>query len=134
MSRLTPAYAVALLLLAACASPGALPVAGGAQAASAGPVQTVGSLHVEPFEIVYGRRKGKETPLPVRVWQRGFKGQYVADNRCAGVSVTLLKYDPRNASIWSVDAKHARRQDCLVAFSGTGGPRGTNYLRIRILR
>ena len=75
MSRKAPALAVALLMLAACSSPGGPLPSEGRQASSndGGPNASVRALHVEPFEIVYSRRH-RRPPQPVRVWQKGYRG------------------------------------------------------------
>lgn len=134
MSRLAPALTVALLALPACAAQGAAPLPQGPAVAGASVTQTVGSLHVEPREIIYTRHRSKGVVQPVRVWQGGYRGEYTAKNKCAGVIVRLGRYTDGNASIWNVAAKHAYVQSCDIVFTGTGGPRGRNYLRVKILR
>ncbi len=134
LSKIATALAVALLALtAACAAPGAAPPLAGTSVSQGVDAGFTRVLHVEPFEIVYSRRK-KGPAQPVRVWQKGFNGIYVVNNYCAGVTVSLQKYTDHNASIWNVRAKTARPQDCFVTFVGSGGPRGTNSLHIKMLR
>ncbi len=135
MSKIATALAVALLALtAACAAPGAAPpLATGTSVSQGVDAGFTRALHVEPFEIVYSRHK-QGPAQAVRVWQKGFTGTYIANNKCAGVTVTLQKYTDRNASIWNVRAKTTRQQDCDVSFVGSGGPRGTNSLHIKMLR
>jgi hypothetical protein len=134
MSRLAPALAVALLALPACAAQRAAPLPEAPAVAGRSATQDARSLHVEPREIVYTRRRRKGVVQPVRVWQQRYHGEYTASNRCAGITVTLGRYTERDGSIWNVAARHAQVQSCVVVFTGSGGPRGTNYLHIKILR
>lgn len=134
MSKLATALAVALLALtAACAAPGSAPPLAGTSVSQGVDAGFTRVLHIEPFEIIYSRRK-KGPAQAVRVWQKGYAGSYTENNQCANVTVTLEKYTDRNASIWNVRAKTTRQQDCYVTFVGSGGPRGTNSLHIKMLR
>lgn len=135
MSRLAPALAVALLAFPACAARGSAPLPEAPMVAGPSSVtQAMGSLQVEPREMVYTRRRSKGVLQPVRVWQAGYRGAYAAKNKCSGIVVTLGRYTERDASIWNVAAKHAYVQSCVIVFTGSGGPRGRNSLHISILR
>jgi hypothetical protein len=133
MLRNVMAFVVASIALTACALPSGSFVSPSQAVPPAGVRRLVGALNIEPFEIVFSRRKFVSPPL-VRVWQRGFRGRYVSMNQCTGVTVTLEKYAQRNASVWTIRLSHPRPQSCAVKFTGTGGPRGTNYLQLKILR
>jgi hypothetical protein len=126
------AFVLTCVALSACAvSGGSLVPASSPSAVAVS--RSVGSLNVEPFAIVFSGRKAAPSQL-VRVWQRGYRGRYVASNRCVGVTVALRKYTQRDASLWDVSLNRTRRETCSVKFSGSGGHRGTNYLQIKILQ
>jgi hypothetical protein len=134
MSRLAPALAVVCLALAACASPASSVLPSGPHTASTRTAPFGGSLHIEPFQIVFSRDKGPAQT--VRVWQHGFFGRYTASNLCTGIDVSLKQYVEHVGSIWEVQVKHHRGgpENCAIVFSGTGGHRGKNSLYVSILR
>ena len=124
---------MACVALSACAAPNGPFVSAGSPLSRPAVARSVGPLTVEPFEIVFSHRKAAQPQL-VRVWQRGYRGHYVAANRCMGVVVVLQRYTQHNASLWNVQPIRWRPDACTVKFSGTRGPRGTNYLQVKILR
>ena len=124
---------MACVALSACALPSGPFVSAGSPPSPAAVARSVGALNIEPFEIGFSHRKASQPQL-VRVWQRGYRGHYVANAQCMGVVVVLQEYMQHNASLWSVRPIRVRPEVCTVKFSGTHGPRGTNYLQIKILR
>jgi hypothetical protein len=129
------ALVMACVALSACALPSGpmVSASAGLPPSPAAVPRSIGALNIEPFEIVFSHRKAAQ-PQPVRVWQRGYRGHYVVNDGCMGVVVVLQKYTQHNASLWSVRPIRMRPERCTVKFSGTRGPRGTNYLQINILR
>jgi hypothetical protein len=128
---------VLLLGLGACASSNGAPYLqspGGAGTANAAVAKMPDSgwLEVEPFAIYF--KNGKSAAQPVRVWQPGFSGHFRVRNHCPGIVVTLVRYTPRNASLWKVGPDAPGRRSCSIAFAGGHGSRGTGFLKIRVLR
>ncbi len=90
-----------------------------------------GFLRIVPSQVAFKNdRSGSQL---VRVWQRGFKGQYRARNECTNVSVHLVHYTRTHATVWKVRPTANGRRSCVVIFSGNTGPRGTARLKISVL-
>lgn len=133
VERIALAFVAALAVLNACASStGPLAPQAPDLQAPAGANQTVGRLLIEPVEIDF--KRGTSRPRPVRVWQLGYKGPYTAVNHCIRITVVLRRYAQGHESIWEVGPDGSRRESCTVQFTGSHGPRGTNYLKVRVLR
>lgn len=128
-------FVMACVVLSACALPSGpmVSASAGLSRSPAAVPRSVGPLNIEPFEIVFSHRKAAQPQL-VRVWQRGYRGHYVVNDGCMDVVVVLQKYTQHNASLWYVRPIRMRPERCTVKFSGTRGPRGTNYLQIKIIR
>ena len=93
----------------------------------------LGMLHVEPYEIVF--TSGSSRSMTIRVWQSGWHERYKMENGCGLVAVKLVHYAHRNVSLWQATrvGRHGKER-CRVDFSGSRGPRGKNYVEIRVLQ
>ena len=93
-------------------------------------------LMVEPFEIAFTRARHARA-VSVRVSEAGYPGRYRYrfGEDCNRIALTLYKYETKsNSTVWNVQAPDAPRETCVIEFFGSRGVRGTNHLRIRILR
>jgi hypothetical protein len=121
--------AAVVLALSACAQPrGTVPVA---SAVGPADVSSYGYLQIEPIGIDFPN--GKSRGVTVRVWQRGFLGHFQVHDGCSRVGVTLEKYVGRDAALYRVRPIALGKASCAIRFSGSGGPRGTQSLQIRVL-
>ena len=129
MWKLRASIVAALLGLAACSTPGAPPQPAAPPSATN---LSTGTLHVEPFAIVFrGRRNEMQT---VRVWENGYRGAYRSANKCKAVTVTLRRVTKQNVSIWNVGPNAPVREMCVVVFSARRGNRGSADLKVRVER
>jgi hypothetical protein len=121
------AIVAALVGLGACSGPGTLTA----------PTELVairsyaGTLHVEPFAIVFRGRKNEVAA--VRVWEAGYHGSYTAVNQCAGVTVSLQKA-AHHESVWNVRPVARAHESCTVRFVGSGGRHGSGDLDVHVMR
>jgi hypothetical protein len=131
MSRLRGTLIAALIGLSACAPSGGALAPSSLGLGADGHVP-VGWLHVEPYAIAF--KRGTSPAQAVRVWQNGYEGRYAVDNACTSITVTLQKYTRRNAAVWSVRPNRSSRVSCVIRFFGSRGPRGTDEVKVRVLR
>jgi hypothetical protein len=118
MWRMGAVFATVAIGLSACAPAGtqltALPSAASAAGVPAG--HWAGTLHVEPFAVVF--KRGRAATTIVRVWRDGYEGHFAVANGCNDVIVRLIKYTNHHASLWSVADGRASREGCVIGFSG----------------
>ena len=128
MLRMHAAAIVAALVgVGACAGPG-IPTA---LTESVDARSSAGTLHVEPFAVVFRGRKNEVQT--VRVWQNGYYGSYTAINQCAGLTVSLQK-TAHHETVWNVRPVARAHESCTVQFVGSGGRPGTGDLNVHVLR
>jgi hypothetical protein len=121
--------AAALLLLTACAQTGNTVPAVSAVGRAA--VSAVGYLQIEPIGIDFPN--GESRGVTVRVWQRGFFGNFRVRDGCAHVGITLVKYVRRDGAFYKVRPIAPGKEACAIRFKGSAGPRGAQSLHIRVL-